>query len=96
MNKKINSFLFVLGATVLNLLLAVIIFGILLFLFMWFIAPHLSEEVAMWGSIFIFIAAVALSFVVYQIIIKQFTKRVDMEKYFDPILGRRKPPIRRD
>jgi membrane associated rhomboid family serine protease len=97
MNKKLNTFLFILGATVVNLLIVIALFLLLLFLFVQFLAPLLAEEVAMWGTIFTFVVAVALSFIIYQALIKQLTKRIDMNKYFDPIFApRRRPPVRKD
>jgi hypothetical protein len=95
LNKKINTFFFILGATVVNVLIAVAAFIILLVLFSKFAAPYMPEQVASWSLVFILILSVTISFVVYQAIIKQFTKRIDMEKYFDPIFKPRRLPTKR-
>jgi hypothetical protein len=87
LNKKLNTFFFVLGATVVNVVLTIAAFGALLMLFMWLIAPHVSEEAVMWASMLIFILAIVLAFILYQGIIKIFAAKVDMEKYFDPIFA---------
>jgi membrane protein implicated in regulation of membrane protease activity len=96
MSKKTNTWLFILGATVFNILITIISFLLLLFIYAKFILPVIPEESAQWGFVIIFIAAIALAFVLYRVIIKYLTKRFDVEKYFDPIFGRRKPPARKN
>ncbi|MDR0557297.1 MAG: leader peptide processing enzyme [Treponema sp.] len=87
MNKKLNTFFFVLAATAVNLVITIIVFFVLLMLFLRLIAPHISEEAVTWGSMLIFILAIALAFIIYQVIIKLFAAKVDMHKYFDPIFA---------
>ncbi|MDR0601207.1 MAG: leader peptide processing enzyme [Treponema sp.] len=96
MNKKANTLVFILGATVFNILVTVICFIVLFVLYARFLAGLLPESAAAWGFPVIFIASIALSFVVYRLILKLVLKRVDVEKYFDPIFGKRRPPSRRD
>ena len=96
MSKKTNTLWFVLGATAFNILVTVISFVILLVLYAKFLLPLLPESSGAWGFPIIFIGAIALSFVVYRLVLKQIMKKVDMEKHFDPIFGRRKPPMRKD
>jgi phosphoglycerol transferase MdoB-like AlkP superfamily enzyme len=91
MNKKTNTLLFVLGATVFNVLITFISLLVLLLVYFRLIAPKLPESAAAWGVPVIFVGSIALSFVVYRIVLKQILKRVDMEKYFDPIFNARKP-----
>ncbi|GHV86940.1 hypothetical protein AGMMS50255_2360 [Spirochaetia bacterium] len=94
MNKKTNTWLFILGATVFNILTTVIsaiILGLLCFRVLGnFVA--ITEENGMWFLMGIFVGAIALSFVLYRVILKRLLKRYDVEKYFDPIFGRRMPP----
>jgi hypothetical protein len=33
--------------------------------------------------------------VIYQALLKQLLKKISAEKYFDPIFGRRRPPVKR-
>jgi hypothetical protein len=87
LNKKLNTFFFVLAATAVNLVITIIVFFVLLMLFLRLIAPHISEEAVTWGSMLIFILAIALAFIIYQVIIKLFAAKVDMHKYFDPIFA---------
>jgi hypothetical protein len=96
MSKKTNTLLFILGATVFNIIVAVVCFTALLVLYARFIASLLPEEGRSWGFPVIFIAAIALSFVIYRVVLKQLMKKIAVEKYFDPIFGGRRPPTRRD
>jgi hypothetical protein len=90
MNKKANTLLFILGATLFNILVTVLCFGLLFFLYAKFIMSHLPEESRVWGFSLSFIAAIVASFIIYRFVLKLLLKKVDMEKYFDPIFGRRR------
>jgi hypothetical protein len=92
MNKKTNTILFILGATVFNILVTVVSFFVLFLLYSRILASRLPDETFIWGSIFVFIGAIALSFVVYQALLKLLVKKIDINKYFDPIFGRKKRP----
>ena len=96
MNKKVNTLLFVLAGTVFNVLITVISFLLLFVLFINFLAPVLPENVAAFGFIIVFVASVALAFFAYRLVMKQVTKRVDIDKYFDPLFGPRRRYSRRD
>jgi hypothetical protein len=85
LNKKLNTFFFVLGATVVNVVITIAVFLGVLMLFLRLIAPHISEEAITWASMLIFILAIVLAFIIYQFIIKAFAAKIDMKKYFDPI-----------
>jgi hypothetical protein len=96
MSKKTNTLLFILAATVFNILVTIVAFLALLFLFTLVIMPRLPEDAAAWAIPVIFIGAIALSFVVYRVILKFLMKKVDIEKHFDPIFGRRRAPVHKD
>jgi hypothetical protein len=96
MSKKTNTLLFILGATFFNIIITVVCFTVLLVLYARFMAPLLPEAGRSWGFPVIFIAAIALSFVIYRVVLKQIMKKIAVEKYFDPIFGSRRPPPRRD
>ncbi len=87
MNKKLNTALFLVVATAVNILIALIVFFILLTLFLQFIYPHVSPEASSWASVLILVLSVGLAFIAYQGIMKIFTTKVDMEKYFHPIFA---------
>jgi len=90
MNKRVNTLLFILGATLFNVLTALISFVILILLYTRFLMPLLPEANQMWGFVVIFISAMVLSFVVYRLIFKILLKKVDVEKYFDPLFVKRR------
>ena len=89
MNKKLNTFLFIICATLLNVIIAVLGFLVLTILYIRFLMPAMPETVQSWIFSFIFISAIVISFVLYRIIFKYLQKKVDVEKYFDPIFSRR-------
>ncbi|MDR3193448.1 MAG: leader peptide processing enzyme [Treponema sp.] len=89
MSKKTNTLFFILGATVFNIVTTVICFLILMVIYARFLIEKLPQESVAWGFPIIFIAAIALSFVVYRLVLKQLMKRIDIEKHFDPIFGSR-------
>ncbi|MDR2634305.1 MAG: leader peptide processing enzyme [Treponema sp.] len=84
MSKKTNTLLFILGATVFNILIMILCFIVLLFIYARVLVPVLPESVQAWGLPLIFIVSVALSFWLYRIILKQLLQRVTMGKYFGP------------
>jgi len=89
MNKKVNTILFVLGATLFNVLTTLICLGLLIFIYIKFIYNLIPEQYAAWGFSIIFIASLAVSFIVYRNLLKYLMKKIDVEKYFDPIFVRR-------
>jgi len=92
MNKKRNTILFMLAGTVVNVLLMILFFLLLLALYARYLIPSLPESTASWFLLFIFIASIVLSFLVYRRIVNIIAKKIDMDKYFDPIFGNRRPP----
>jgi len=92
MSKKTNTLLFILGGTVFNVLITILCFIILLAIYSRFLYPALPEESAAWALPVLFVASIAASFFIYRQAIKVISKKVDMEKHFDPIFGRRPPP----
>ncbi|GHU04000.1 hypothetical protein FACS1894147_08640 [Spirochaetia bacterium] len=92
MSKKTNTLWFILGATVFNVLITIICFIVLFIVYMKYISPLFPEgsSAAGWGLAVIFIGAIALSFVIYRVILKQIVKKVDMEKHFDPLFNARR------
>ena len=87
MNKKANTALFILGATLFNILVTVLSFILLLVVYAKFIMRFLPEGAQAWSFSIIFIAAIIVSFFVYRFVLKLLLKKVEMEKYFDPIFG---------
>ena len=96
MSKKTNTLLFILGGTVFNILITIICFFILLAIYSNLLYPALPEDSAAWALPIIFVASIVASFFIYRQVVKIVSKKVDMEKHFDPIFGRRPPPRKRD
>ena len=92
MSKKTNTLLFILGGTVFNIIVTIICFLVFLAIYSRFLFPVLPENSAAWALPVIFVASIAASFFVYRQAIKVVMKKIDMEKHFDPIFGRRPPP----
>jgi K+ transporter len=90
MNKKANTLLFVLGATVFNILSTIIVFFALFLIYVKFIATTLPENVAGGAISILFVLALAASFLIYNKGLKFLMKKVDMDKYFDPIFHGKK------
>jgi hypothetical protein len=89
MNKKLNTVMFILGATLFNILVTVLSFLLLLIVYTRFVMSYLPEGAQAWSFPVIFIAAIAVSFVVYRAALKLLLRKIEMEKYFSPILGGR-------
>ena len=90
MNKKVNTLLFILGATLFNILITIIFWIGLSLLYAAALAQHLPEGHRQWGFIVSFIGAIVISFVAYRFILKLLMKKINVEQYFDPIFGPRK------
>jgi hypothetical protein len=89
-NKKANTLLFILGATLFNIVITILCFMGLILLYARFLAPLIPESGRAWGFPLVFIAAIALSFLIYRLVLNVLMKKIQVEKYFDPVFGRRK------
>ena len=89
MNKKANTALFVLGATVFNLVIMALLFFVPLILLSLIFGERLAGVFGVL-SIVLFFAALVGSFFVYGFVMKKVSARVDMDKYFEPIFKKRK------
>jgi len=88
MNKKLNTILFILGATVFNVIIAIISFILLALIYARFILPIIPPSGQSWGITLILIASIAVSIFVYRFVIKALIAKFDIEKYFDPLFGK--------
>jgi len=95
MSKKTNTLLFILGGTVFNILVTVLCFIIFLVIYSRFLYPNLPESSGAWVMPIIFVVSIIVSFLVYRFAVRILIKKVDMEKYFDPIFSRRKGTSRK-
>ena len=91
MNKKTNTVIFILVATVFNVIFTLLCFLLLLLIFSQFLFPVLPEDSVAWALPILFVLSIVASFFVYRILVKYLMKKVDVEKYFDPLFSRRPP-----
>jgi len=85
MNKKVNTIVFILAGTLFNIIVAVGCFLLLFILFVNYIAASVPEDARAWVLVFFFIVSIAASFFAYRGLINLLIKKIDVEKYFDPL-----------
>ena len=90
MNKKTNTFLFILGGTVFNVIITVSSFLFFFVIYTKFLYNKSSDSVIAWVLPVIFLFSIVVSFLIYRLVIKFIIKKVNMNKYFDPIFGARR------
>lgn len=90
MNKKANTVLFLLGATVFNLLLMFLLIVIFLVLISAIFKDSLSPNILSILMIVVFIGSIAASFFIYGRVVKWLSRKIDMDKYFIPLFRRKK------
>ena len=96
MNKKLNTLLFILGATLFNILVVVVTWLLLTVIFVRFFLALMPDTAVNWAFSLIFIVAIVVSFIVYRLVLNKLTSKINFEDYFDPIIrGRRPPPKKR-
>jgi hypothetical protein len=88
MNKKTNTILFMLGATVVNVILMILIFILFFWLYGRFIAQSVSPQVTSYVMIGIFIGSIALTYFIYHRLVKWISNKWNLDDYFDPIFKR--------
>jgi len=90
MNKKVNTALFIIGATIGNILVMILLVIVGFVIVRLALGPNANSQVATGLTLLVFFVAIAGSFFIYHQIVKLVTKHVDMEKYFHPIFRPRK------
>ncbi|RKX93672.1 MAG: hypothetical protein DRP59_02305 [Spirochaetes bacterium] len=90
MNKKLNTVLFLLAASIYNIIAMIVIIVLLLFIVSRFITEQATPGIASGIFIFIFILGIAGSFFIYHRTIKYLSRKIDFDKYFMPLIRSRK------
>ncbi|MBI9101137.1 MAG: leader peptide processing enzyme [Spirochaetales bacterium] len=90
MNKKVNTALFILGATFLNMLIMVLLILLGLFIISLIFKDREMGAGGQIALIVVFAGGVIGAFFIYNKIIRIVANKVDMEKYFHPIIKPRK------
>ena len=89
MSKRTNTILFMLGATVFNVVMIVVIFAIFFLLYGALLAPVTPPQIAQVVVIVLGIGAIALTYFIYHRVIKWISKKWNLDDHFDPIFTRR-------
>jgi len=89
MNKKLNTALFMLGATVFNLLLLFALIALAMVGLTAVVRDRLGPSVMSILLIVVFLGAMVGSFLIYNQVVKWIARKIDMEKYFLPLFKRR-------
>lgn len=87
MNKKLNTALFIIGASILNVVLMVILMAAGLAFISLIIPDNISPTLASVLFILVFLLSIAGSFFAYHKGIKLLANKIDMDKYFHPIFS---------
>ena len=90
MNKKVNTVLFLLGATVFNLLIMLILIVLFFVLISVIFKDPLNSSMGVILVILVFVGSIAASFFIYGRLVKWLSRKIDMEKYFMPLFRRKK------
>lgn len=90
MNKKMNTVLFVIGATLVNLAIMAVVFAVLLVGVSYAMQSFLTEELGTLVLGLVFVATILLTYLIYHKSVKKLSEKYDFERYFEPIF-RRKP-----
>jgi len=89
-NKKVNTILFILAGTLLNVIITAGCFFLLFLLFVRFFVDAVPIEARIWVLVFFLIVSLAAAFFAYRGLVSYLIKKVDVEKYFDPIFVNQK------
>ena len=85
MNKKVNTVLFILGATAVNIITMLLILLLGIMLIGRLLSETAQESIGSILFILLFFVSIGGSFVIYNRVIKFISKKIDMDKYFHPI-----------
>ena len=89
MNKKANTILFMLGATVLNVVLMVVIFLALMLLYAWIVPGGFQSQLGQVIGIVLFLGSIGLTYLAYHKLVKWISNKWNLEEHFDPIFRSR-------
>ncbi|MFA7566213.1 MAG: hypothetical protein WCY01_04245 [Alkalispirochaeta sp.] len=90
MNKRVNTVLFILAATVLNIVVMTVLFAVLLVFFARFVAPALSPGVNQIILLLIFVVSVVLTYFLYHRFMRWLTTKYSLDEYMSPLFGKKK------
>ena len=89
MNKKANTALFILGATIFNLLMMLVLFAVPMVLLIVVFGDRLQSAFGI-ISVLLFFGALVGSFFLYGWLMKKISAKYNLDDYLHPIFKRRK------
>jgi len=85
--RRLNTVLFVLGATFFNIIATLIVFVVLLLLYANVPAGLLPARLEVWVPALFFLVAVYASFLVYRLLLKMLARRIRFGDWLAPLVG---------
>ncbi|MDA3957148.1 leader peptide processing enzyme [Oceanispirochaeta sp.] len=90
MNKKLNTVLFMLGGTIVNIILMLGLFLLFLYLGNLVLTPETDSNMKMLIFLLIIGISVVGSFFLYSKIVKMINKKWNLENYMHPLFSRKR------
>ena len=85
MNKKVNTAIFIVGATLVNVVLMIILFVLFLTVYGIIAASRVSPGVNTAAAVALFVISIVGTYFIYHRIVAYMSGKVNMERYFAPI-----------
>ena len=89
MNKKANTILFVIAATVANLVLMALVFTLLLLGVSVALQSVLTPQIGTVVLGLVFVTTILITYFIYHKSVKKLSEKYDFEQYFEPIFSRK-------
>lgn len=89
MNKKLNTVLFMLAGTVLNIFMMLASFLILLFLANLVLTPETNDSFRMVVFLLVVSLSIIGSFILYSKIVKLINEKYNLDQYMHPLFGKK-------
>lgn len=89
MNKKLNTVLFMLAGTVLNIFMMLASFLILLFLANLVLTPESNDTFRMVVFLLVVSLSIIGSFILYSKIVKRINEKYNLDQYMHPLFGKK-------
>ena len=89
MNKKLNTVVFVLGATIFNLIVMLVLFAVPMVLLIVIFGERLQQAYGIL-SVLLFFGALVGSFFLYGFLMKKISTRYNLDEYLHPIFKRKR------
>ena len=90
MNKKVNTILFMLAGTVLNIVVMLVLFLILLFAANLILTPETDSTIKMVVFLLVITLSVLGSFFLYSRLVKWINGKWDLDQYMHPLFGKKR------